>query len=521
MEQNCRCSLLTRSPHAFTHDNTPCGWPDLAGRCPDCGEHGEACTFFSENIEENACLGLSRLVALAVRCQLDGAKRRLDAQLRQRVIVLSGGETSALAVSFATAHVKAYKDGLKLVEGVWLPQDISTKDTQFFWDRSAVPWRFTLSRTSASEPVTMRGLLNVLGIDGSGTEIDLQAPTPQPTLAALTAQVQELAAVVKALVRPTVSPGSASNDNNAAVGVSEAARQADEALRQAQLKPQSPTPWSPSQTFNLGSNNYSGNVINNVHNAELELAHLLAAAGASHEQIAQFLRARAPTTATLEHRYAWLQVTEGTSPLCVYTGLQGETRQTATPKTLRVETFDGQGTKLSLKVTAWPPAKPEIVPLFKFRELGDAWKRELVQTNLRIAQITPVADRGNAPSLPTDVDRFLEHCVSCLGSYGPVSVLRAWEAAHLFMVDEYINRRSAPSWDAIWMMPVFQAQLVKSAQGAGTASSTPVDVAECCSNWNLRQGRKCTKDPDPACTRQHVCMTCGGPHRILDHGQRE
>jgi hypothetical protein len=62
----------------------------------------------------------------------------------------------------------------------------------------------------------------------------------------------------------------------------------------------------------------------------------------------------------MEHRNVWFQVAEGTSPLCVYTGMHGETRQAATLKTLRVETFDAASSnKLSLKLTIWPAAKPE------------------------------------------------------------------------------------------------------------------------------------------------------------------
>jgi hypothetical protein len=76
------------------------------------------CSFFSENEEESACRGFSRLVVLALRCQLDAGKRRLETQIRQRVIVLSGGEGSQRAVSFATGHARTYKDSLKIVDGV-------------------------------------------------------------------------------------------------------------------------------------------------------------------------------------------------------------------------------------------------------------------------------------------------------------------------------------------------------------------------------------------------------------------
>ena len=119
MEDDCRCVLFTRSPHSFSHDGALCGWPDLAQRCPDCQEEAEKCVFFSENAEETGCAGFTRLVALCIRCQLDGAKQRREPQLRQRIVILSGGESSQRAVAFATGHVKTYKDGLKVVDGVW------------------------------------------------------------------------------------------------------------------------------------------------------------------------------------------------------------------------------------------------------------------------------------------------------------------------------------------------------------------------------------------------------------------
>ena len=101
-----RCALLTKAPCAFSHVGQPCGWPDLAATCPDCGKDGIACSFFSENESEDACSGFSRLVTLAIRSQLDGGQRRLEPQLRKRIAILSGGETSQTAVSFANGHVK-------------------------------------------------------------------------------------------------------------------------------------------------------------------------------------------------------------------------------------------------------------------------------------------------------------------------------------------------------------------------------------------------------------------------------
>lgn len=106
-------------------------------------------------------------MTLALRCQLDGAVKRYDAQFRKRIAILSGGETSPAAVTFASGHVETYKEGVKFFEGVWLPAGvIPSKNTTFFWDRSAVPWKFSLGATSGAEEVTMSGLLGMLGMGG-------------------------------------------------------------------------------------------------------------------------------------------------------------------------------------------------------------------------------------------------------------------------------------------------------------------------------------------------------------------
>jgi hypothetical protein len=180
-------------------------------------------------------------------------------------------------------------------------------------------------------------------------------------------------------------------------------------------------------------------------NADAELVRALAAAGVPATQIAQIIQSRVAPAQPMEHRNAWFQVSEGTSPLSVYTGMFGETRQSATPKTLHVQTFEASSSnKLSLKLTVWPAAKPESVAVHQFRNLGEDWKRALVELNARLIQITPPADRGLVPSIPLDVDGFLDHCYTSLRTYDPVTVLRAWEAAHLFVVDEYITKRSKP-----------------------------------------------------------------------------
>jgi len=168
--------------------------------------------FFSENAEGNGCAAFTRLVALCIRCQLDGAKQRREPQLRQRIVILSGGELSQRAVAFATGHVKTYKDGLKMVDGVWLPQDLSTPDTVFYWDRSTTPWRFLLQSHSAAEQVTMRGLLGALGIMAEGREAS--SSLPQTTdVAALAAQVQQLSETVRQLAQAQTGHARAHSTN--------------------------------------------------------------------------------------------------------------------------------------------------------------------------------------------------------------------------------------------------------------------------------------------------------------------
>jgi hypothetical protein len=80
------------------------------------------------------------LVTLAILSQLDGGARRLEPQLRKRIAILSGGETSQAAVAFAAGHVNTYKDGLRINDGMWLPQDLPSKDTVFYWNRNTIPW---------------------------------------------------------------------------------------------------------------------------------------------------------------------------------------------------------------------------------------------------------------------------------------------------------------------------------------------------------------------------------------------
>jgi hypothetical protein len=117
--------------------------------------------------------------------------------------------------------------------------------------------------------------------------------------------------------------------------------------------------------------------------------------------------------------------------------MRGETRQAATPKTLRIETYS-QGDKISLKCTVWPAALPGDVPAHLMQALASDWKRGLVELNQRLIQITPPRDRVLLPVIPDNPDTFLGHCMSCLSYYSPAAVITAWNQVHLFLVDEHI-----------------------------------------------------------------------------------
>jgi hypothetical protein len=139
------------------------------------------------------------------------------------------------------------------------------------------------------------------------------------------------------------------------------------------------------------------------------IAKALRESGCSAEEIARALQgSRLPAHKPTAHVFEWLQATEGTSPPCVYTGLQGETRQGAAVRSVNIQTFDTHTRKkITLKLSVWPPAPAEGVALVKFHELSRAWRDALVQLNSRLVPITPTLDRGIVSVIPTDVDSFL------------------------------------------------------------------------------------------------------------------
>ncbi len=321
-----RCSLVAHAPCAFSHAGAECGWPDLATMCPNCGHDGKACSFFLDNTEGNGCRGLSQLVTLCLRCQLDGLQWCVDSQLHQCMIILSGGKGLQCTVSFATGHFRAHKDSLERVAGVLLPQDIATPETEFFWDRSSIPWRFSLVPHPSTETVTMRRLHSALGMDGEAKSgVDALDVLDTVTLAV---QLQELMAVVHVLVAmhgksgASVATAASSTSATVASSVLGEAAQAAKALHLVQGGGhQLPVTvgWNPSETFNLSANtNATATVVTNQ-SPNVELACVLMQGGASTKQIMQFLQARTQVRGPVEHCTAWLQAMEGTSPLCMYT----------------------------------------------------------------------------------------------------------------------------------------------------------------------------------------------------------
>jgi hypothetical protein len=434
------------------------------------------------------------------------------------------------------AQLKSFKEALRFEsKSLWLPDLLESPDTAFFWDRSRVPWRFKLVAEGAEE-VTMRSLYERLGIVATVPVVQVERNAAQGVNAReqgggfSDAQLAQLTRLVSTVVstmmaeRPNVGLGAGSAAPLAAAA-EEASRLAGTVVEEtrAHMGP------NPSAIFNLGPN--FGNVGNSGSHVTFagqdsgdlaDVARALKAAGCSAEEIVRALQSsRQPVHKPTAHAFEWLQATEGTSPLCVYTGLQGETRQSAAIRTINIQTYDAHANKkISLKLSAWPAAQPESVALVKFVELGKAWKEGLVQLNSRLIFITPTLDRGIAPVIPTNVDGFLGSCYTCLtsGTYEPSSVVRAWEAAHFFVVDEYVARRTTPLWEDVWLMPVFQGRLEKAQRVEGVGGLVGGEAY--CMSWNSGYG-KCGKAPADTCSKLHLCVRCGGSHRVSACSRRE
>ncbi len=277
---------------------------------------------------------------------------------------------------------------------------------------------------------------------------------------------------------------------------------------------------SPSTVFNLGpnygnvGNSGNGTIVMGREASDLvAIARALREAGYPPDEVVRMLQAPgSPVHKPTAHAFEWLQATEGTSPLCVYMGLQGETRQGAAIRLVNIQTFDMHASKkITMKLSVWPASSAEAVALVKFNELGRAWQDALVQLNSRLVQITPILDRGIVPAISTNVESFLARCYTCLtsGTYEPASVIKAWEASHFFIVDEYVARRSALLWDDLWMGPVFQGQLVRAQRVEGVSGVAGLSSGDAyCMSWNGGHG-KCGRTPAETCTKIHLCVAVG------------
>jgi hypothetical protein len=192
------------------------------------------------------------------------------------------------------------------------------------------------------------------------------------------------------------------------------------------------------------------------------------------------------------------------------------------PRTVKVETHDlATQKKYNARIMAWPAADPGSVPVHKVRELATAWMRALMTANQRMEAITPPGDRGLIPFVPTDVDRFVGQIVSYLDHYAAPCVMRAWEAAHHYVLDQWLSKSSRPTWDQAWQLPSFQTALGSgSALGAGSSSSRPA-FGKYCMNWNGRINTKCNPNPADSCDKRHRCLVCDGDHPAAECSRRE
>lgn len=175
--------------------------------------------------------------------------------------------------------------------------------------------------------------------------------------------------------------------------------------------------------------------------------------------------------------------------------------------------------------TVWPSTSPEDISPHLLADLGQAWKRGLAEGNQRVQAITPASDLSLAPIVPTDVDVFLRRLFQALDLHRVSDVIRAWEAVHNAVVDQYVtNDPGRGSWTDALLTPLFIAKLGPAASatvGPSVEKSGPRDASDYCNNWNLRAGRNCADKPSDSCKKRHRCLVCDGEHRLLDCSRRE
>lgn len=502
VDQSCRCHLLTSPSSLFSHEGSPCGWPTLDGPCPDCGRVDEACTFFSENEEENQCSGFTRLVTLCLLCRKVGLRRRFDAQMKTQVSTLC-----ARADAFASGHFGTYKDAIRSAEGDWSPLSLGA-NSSFVFDRTGPAWRFVPGQGGeGQQSFTMSSLAALL----RGPDSAAGSPSRSPRDDSM--RIAELERELQLLKAAQLSE--ASRQAAAALGSRRSATGFGEASS------------TPSQAFSF-SGGRDATLINSFNApsqyAGVDASHATALreAGFSAEEVLAALRngSRESRPPPSRHPVQWAQLAQGTSPLECYMGLVGQLRQSATPRTLRVEVFDfGAGEKKSIKHTVWPPAQPFDVAAYHWDELAAYWTQSLAQLNQTLKYVTPKNDHDLVPVIPVDTKGFLAHLRGCLDSYPVERVVRAWESAHHHFIDAYIGGRSSPSWDSAWLLPAVQVQLAPVAPRARAAAGSA--VSQLCRNWNFREGRRCNPEPAADCQKTHACIVCGGDHPLVSCTQRE
>ena len=525
-----QCELVSRGPNTLSHEAGPCTWPSLAGVCPDCGRDGEQCTFFSRNKTANACTGITRLLVLSLCCEREGARIRTLPAMRNRVVNLSGGPNSEGA-DFALTHVDAYSNGVKRMEGVFVPLAIGSPDTPFWLDCSGASWRVYLGEKAGADRFTMHQLLSTLKTieDGSDAE-DPDEETRPPKdkeeasreASSEHASESRLERLEKMMEQLLVREVPSANVRAAA------------ALDAAQaIRVESPRATGARQNPNVlydlsvrGNQNVVSNMSTGAAGDDVALVQALSAAKVPPETIVEFLRSRSRPSEPTRHRDLWASCFEGTSPLRKYTSMKAETRQGATPRKEMLEAYETPTSQQKRKMTfvSWPPTAPDKVSPYTLAELGDYWAAGLREANQRVQAITPPADLGLAPVVPTGVEVFLARLQQCFTRYDHSNVLRAWESAHNQMIDQYVRGDKARGdWEDVLRSPVFLAELGPvaspgSAAGAAKPSRNPGDY---CNNWNLRAGRNCSDTPAESCKKRHRCLVCDGEHRLLDCSRRE
>jgi hypothetical protein len=494
-----------------------------SGVCPDCGRDGEQCTFFSSsrNGAPNACTGVTRLLVLSLCCERDGARIRSLASMRNRVVKLSGGANSEGAL-FALTHVDTYKDGVKRVDDLFVPLIIRNPDTLFWLDRTNSPWRVSLVEKAGADRFTMRQLLATLKIidEEEEEEDESSKGKSEASPRSQESRLDNLERMMRQLLQR----------EDASANVRAAA-----ALEAAQAK-QVETPRiiaagsNPSVLYSLSTG--SGSVVNNNNprpsGDDAALIQALPAAKVAPDEIMAFLRSRnAPPPKPASRSDLWSQCFAGTSPTSQYTALRAEMRSKVAPRKETLEVYETPTSQQKRKhvFVVWPPAPPEDILSHHLAGLGQAWKRAILAANQRVQKITPSADLGLAPAVPTDVDVFLQRLFKTLDRRGVANVVRAWEALHNAVVDQYVTSDPGRgSWTDALLTPVFLDALGQSSStsvGPSMGKSGTRDASDFCNNWNLRVGRNCADKPSDACKKRHRCLVCDGEHRLVDCPRRE